>query len=111
MNCEVCGETDSMSYTCSRCGDTYCVSHRLPESHECIGLAAEKAQREAIRAEGGEIPWFEDESEQPLSEGRESANQNSQSDLWPNTVLLVLITLLAVLGFGYLTLSFLGGVL
>lgn len=100
-----------MSYTCSRCGDTHCVSHRLPESHECTGLAVDKAQREMIRAGGGEIPWFDDESGQPLSEGRESANQNSQSDLWPNTILFVFIILLAVLGLGYFAFSFFGGVL
>jgi membrane associated rhomboid family serine protease len=27
-----------MPYTCRRCGDTYCAEHRLPESHDCIGL-------------------------------------------------------------------------
>ena len=59
MNCEVCGDADSMRYTCSSCGGSYCVSHQLPESHECAGLAVKKAQREAARAEGKEIVWFE----------------------------------------------------
>ncbi|WP_200530498.1 AN1-type zinc finger protein [Halorubrum sp. LN27] len=62
MECEECGNADSMSYTCSRCGNTYCVSHRLPESHECVGLKIEKANRAALREEGENIPWFQGES-------------------------------------------------
>lgn len=111
MNCEVCGETDSMPYTCSRCGDTYCVSHRLPESHECVGLAVNKAQREMIREGGGEIPWFEDESGQPLSEDRELASQDSQSNFRANSILLAFIIILAALGLGYFAFTFLSGVL
>jgi hypothetical protein len=95
---------DSMLYTCSRCSDTFCVSHRFPESHDCTGLAVDKAQREMIRAGGGEIPWFDDESGKP-------ANQDSESSFLPNSILLVLILLLAAVGITYLMFSFFGEVL
>lgn len=104
MNCEVCGETDSMPYSCSRCGNSYCVSHRLPESHECTGLAVNKAHREMLRAEGEEIPWFEGES-------GKSVNQDNQTELWPYMIPVVFIVLLATIGAGYLALSFLLGIL
>lgn len=97
-----------MRYTCSRCGGTYCVSHRLPESHECAGLAVEKAQRDAARAEGEERAWFEEGSGGGLNK---PTNRNGRPDYLLNKILVVFIILFAALGFGYFTLSFFGGVL
>ena len=45
-----------MEYNCSRCGRTFCVNHRLPESHDCPGLELQKAQRADRRADGEEVP-------------------------------------------------------
>ncbi len=40
--CEYCGFRDPMPFTCKFCGNSYCYNHRLPESHECTGLASYK---------------------------------------------------------------------
>jgi membrane associated rhomboid family serine protease len=40
--CEYCGFRDPMPFTCKFCGNSYCYNHRLPESHECTGLASFK---------------------------------------------------------------------
>lgn len=33
-------------FRCSYCGNLYCSSHRIPESHECVGLEFAKSPRE-----------------------------------------------------------------
>jgi membrane associated rhomboid family serine protease len=40
--CYYCGFRDPMPFTCKFCGNSYCYSHRLPESHNCPGLIAYK---------------------------------------------------------------------
>ncbi len=40
--CEYCGFRDPMPFTCKFCGNSYCYNHRLPESHDCTGLASFK---------------------------------------------------------------------
>ena len=37
--CDVCGEYENLPYQCKRCGKTFCADHRLPENHNCPGLA------------------------------------------------------------------------
>ena len=37
--CDVCGEYENLPYQCKRCGRTFCADHRLPENHNCPGLA------------------------------------------------------------------------
>ncbi|MFA9517002.1 rhomboid family intramembrane serine protease [Halopenitus sp. H-Gu1] len=37
--CDECGAYENMPYQCHRCGNTFCSDHRLPESHNCPGLA------------------------------------------------------------------------
>ena len=37
--CDVCGEYENLPYQCKRCGQTFCAEHRLPENHDCPGLA------------------------------------------------------------------------
>jgi len=62
MECDLCGEQmDRLEYNCRRCGNTYCTEHRLPESHDCIGLKVEKAERELKRQENEGVPWFKDD--------------------------------------------------
>jgi membrane associated rhomboid family serine protease len=47
--CEYCGFRDPMPFTCKFCGRSYCYNHRLPESHDCQGLALYK---EKVRESG-----------------------------------------------------------
>ena len=62
MDCDHCGRSfDSLEYTCRRCGGSFCTKCRLPETHECIGLKVEKAERALKREEGENEPWFKDE--------------------------------------------------
>ncbi|WP_439026351.1 AN1-type zinc finger domain-containing protein [Haloarchaeobius sp. DT45] len=38
--CAHCGtEPEGFPYTCNECGDRHCGTHRLPERHDCQGLA------------------------------------------------------------------------
>ena len=37
--CDECGEYENLPYQCHRCGRTFCAEHRLPENHDCPGLA------------------------------------------------------------------------
>ncbi len=47
--CYHCGFRDPLPFTCKFCGNSYCYNHRLPESHECSGLAS---YRERVRESG-----------------------------------------------------------
>jgi predicted nucleic acid binding AN1-type Zn finger protein len=62
MKCDHCGrDMETLEYTCSKCEQTFCTQHRLPESHDCIGLKVEKAERYLKREEEESVPWFKDE--------------------------------------------------
>jgi len=37
-NLDIIKKTVSRSFTCRRCKGTFCADHRLPETHDCIGL-------------------------------------------------------------------------
>jgi len=38
-SCSVCGEgVNDLPYVCNYCGQIHCVHHRLPESHDCLGI-------------------------------------------------------------------------
>ncbi len=37
-DCSYCGEKADIPFKCKFCGDVFCSTHRLPESHECVGL-------------------------------------------------------------------------
>ncbi len=43
--CSYCGASESMPFTCKFCGGKFCGEHRLPENHECQGLAVYKETR------------------------------------------------------------------
>lgn len=34
-----CAGDDSLSGSCTYCGDSFCAAPRLPENHDCVGLA------------------------------------------------------------------------
>ena len=36
--CDRCGVQENLPYRCRYCGGTFCGDHRLPESHNCVGL-------------------------------------------------------------------------
>ncbi|WP_257300066.1 zinc finger AN1 domain-containing stress-associated protein [Haloarchaeobius sp. FL176] len=39
-SCSFCGRSvEGFPYSCNECGETHCARHRLPERHECRGLA------------------------------------------------------------------------
>lgn len=35
VKCDFCGEEVTLPFACNYCGGSYCVKHRLPESHSC----------------------------------------------------------------------------
>jgi len=43
--CTKCGTRVDLPFVCSYCGGYFCIGHRLPESHECSGLAKLHAPR------------------------------------------------------------------
>ncbi len=55
--CDYCGFSDPLPFTCKFCGRTYCYNHRLPESHDCPGLASYK---ERVR-DSGKLYQYEPE--------------------------------------------------
>lgn len=71
-----------MAYTCSRCGQKFCVSHRHPESHDCVDLEAERKIRQIRRKADQSEPWFKDEfqlsnvgdAESQVAEGSDSSS-------------------------------------
>ena len=92
MECDHCGrEIGEFEYDCSRCDGVFCTEHRLPESHDCIGLKVEKAERELKRQEGQTEPWF-----------NRSENQQSQNsrELPVSKGVLIAVLVLVVLGIG-----------
>jgi len=38
--CEVCGDETHLSHACRYCEGVFCTGHRLPETHNCVGLGA-----------------------------------------------------------------------
>ena len=46
--CAVCGAEEFIPYVCRYCGGTHCVSHRLPENHECPNIAQARAPRQPV---------------------------------------------------------------
>ncbi len=62
--CSYCGASESLPFTCKFCGGKFCSEHRLPENHECQGLAVYKETRgrepekwiyEPFRADAGAV--------------------------------------------------------
>ena len=42
MNCDFCGQEESLPFVCNYCGGAFCADHRLPEAHQCKGDLAQK---------------------------------------------------------------------
>ncbi|MFQ3307794.1 MAG: membrane associated rhomboid family serine protease [Candidatus Nanohaloarchaea archaeon] len=52
--CAECGK-ETMSFTCSYCGKSFCSDHRLPENHDC-----QKMEEELERKKEEDDKWFEE---------------------------------------------------
>jgi membrane associated rhomboid family serine protease len=52
--CSKCGK-ETMSFTCSYCGKSFCSDHRLPENHDC-----EKLEEELEKKQEEDDKWFEE---------------------------------------------------
>lgn len=69
--CSVCGKENELQYTCNHCGRTFCSEHRLPESHSCPALLADKANKS----------WFDKKFEDVDADKTTKENKNvSRSD-------------------------------
>jgi hypothetical protein len=42
--CHYCGEEEELPFECDYCGHSFCGDHRLPPSHNCLGIAEWKAR-------------------------------------------------------------------
>jgi hypothetical protein len=40
--CSKCGKEETLPFTCKFCREEFCTEHRLPEDHDCVGLAMYK---------------------------------------------------------------------
>ncbi|WP_435099965.1 AN1-type zinc finger domain-containing protein [Halorubrum sp. N11] len=91
--CDNCGsDLKGLDYNCSRCGGTFCTKCRLPESHDCIGLKVEKAERELKREAGDSQAWFKNDEAPTQQNNRSSTRQVSN-----NSTLLFLLIFLAII--------------
>jgi membrane associated rhomboid family serine protease len=52
--CSKCGN-ETMSFTCSYCGKSFCSDHRLPENHDC-----DKLEEELEKKQEENDKWFEE---------------------------------------------------
>ncbi len=43
--CSYCGARESLPFKCKFCAEQFCGDQRLPENHECRGLASFKEER------------------------------------------------------------------
>ena len=65
--CEQCGKEVLFPFECSYCGKILCSEHRLPESHQCVGMPKESGYwYRKKRAMGGAI---EKEGQEQIREG------------------------------------------
>lgn len=81
MECDHCGrDMKALAYTCSKCEQTFCTEHRLPESHDCIGLKVEKAERYVKREEEESVPWFKDEFQLSNVEQVQTGSEQTEID-------------------------------
>lgn len=92
--CSECGKECSMPYTCNICNKDFCSSHRLPENHNCIGLA-----RGGI---SGEAAIESTKSESKIKNIRDNNVAEKISDYIPNLVtykFLIVIFIVYILQF------------
>ena len=57
-SCNFCGRKfKTLPFKCKFCEQDFCDSHRLPEDHSCLGLAARKEQIKSRLQRGGKISY------------------------------------------------------
>ena len=45
VSCDRCGEPLEVPRECSYCGSQLCGDHRLPESHDCLGVKSDDSEK------------------------------------------------------------------
>lgn len=55
--CYYCGEEEYLPFQCHFCGYPFCVDHRLPPSHNCVGVADWKARGSPSKLEQAYTAW------------------------------------------------------
>lgn len=89
-SCDNCGDDLSgLDYTCSKCEGTFCTKCRLPESHDCMGLKVEKAERELKREAGETEAWFKS--------GEDSTQQENKKGQSRSRLLYILLVVIIIL--------------
>lgn len=92
-SCDNCGDNLSgFNYDCSKRDGTFCTKCRLPESHDCMGLKMEKAERELKREAGESEAWFK--------HGGTSVEKNDQSysdKISSNIGVLIMLSIAVIL--------------
>ena len=54
-NCESCDEDVDLPFICSYCKKSFCIDHRLPESHNCSNLIFARSPTYTKEESGSQI--------------------------------------------------------
>lgn len=105
--CAECGK-ESMSFTCSYCGKSFCSDHRLPENHSC-----QKLEEELERKKQEDDKWFEEkksEKETTTKRRRPPKKPSLAEDILNVFRNNITYSIIAVTVFFYLLQPFLPGI-
>ena len=97
MKCYACETNTGMPFTCKFCKHSFCVEHRLPEDHNCLGLEAFKRKKQEKLKQGKTVSVIYSKKEktqkwyEPLKEKIEG-NPN----LYIGIILLIILFILLV---------------
>jgi Zn-dependent protease len=98
LKCDYCGREETLPFVCNYCGGTYCVEHRLPEAHNCIG---DLSRRPVTQGSTTTFSW---------SEGGYTASRTSQPHTFSRTEVRDIFIAWIALSFAF-TGAFSGGFL
>jgi len=103
--CEKCGKNIDLPFICNYCKDSFCIDHRLPESHNCPNLIFAKsptfAKKESNTA--SVQPIFSSELQQLLITWLVLSFCFSVRGLFsPESFLKIFVASLATLGLGFI---------
>jgi len=98
VKCEYCGKEVLLPFKCPYCGKNFCVEHRLPEKHDCIGLPKEPFwyQRKAV-AEKEETKELEREIKRIQGEEKKLKIEPKRAKRKLSVKKIVVVPLLAIL--------------
>jgi len=98
LKCDYCGREETLPFVCNYCGGTYCVEHRLPEAHNCIG---DLSRRPMTQGSSTTFSW---------NEGGYTASRTSQPHTFSRTEVRDIFIAWIALSFAF-TGAFTGGLL